>query len=81
MRRVLLTLSVLSVTAVGPAAQRGADVASALEKGDWQTYSGRSRPSGTRRSRRSRRQMWVRSGRCGCISPLAPVRSKERRLW
>src|SRR5688572_31908671 len=39
MRRVLLALSVLSVTAAGPA-QRGADVAPALEKGDWQTYSG-----------------------------------------
>ena len=40
MRNFLLTLGVLIVTAVGPAAQRGTDVASALEKGDWQTYSG-----------------------------------------
>ena len=38
--RFLLAFTVLGVTAVGPAAQRGADVASALENGDWQTYSG-----------------------------------------
>jgi alcohol dehydrogenase (cytochrome c) len=40
MRRVILAASVLSLAVADPSAQRGADVASALEKGDWQTYSG-----------------------------------------